>query len=175
MQKMSKSYGNYIGIDEPANEMFGKVMSISDKLMWRWYELLTDLGPSEISNLRSEIEKGENPRNVKVNLAKLIIKDFHSQADADAAEDEFNRRFVQKEIPDEIEERFVAVGTHNLAQLLADAGLTASKGEARRLIEQGGVKVNGEKASAANADIDVTNEGVLLQVGKRKFLKVRSD
>ena len=168
VQKMSKSYGNYIGIDEPANEMFGKVM-------WRWYELLTDLGPSEISNLRSEIEKGENPRNVKVNLAKLIIKDFHSQADADAAEDEFDRRFVQKEIPDEIEERTIGGGSHNLAQLLTDAGLTASKGEARRLIEQGGVKVNGEKASAANADIDVTNEGVLLQVGKRKFLKVRSD
>ncbi|MBV9241037.1 MAG: tyrosine--tRNA ligase [Acidobacteria bacterium] len=174
VQKMSKSYGNYIGIDEQASEMFGKVMSISDELMWRWYELLTDLGPSEISNLRSEIEKGENPRNIKVRLAKLIIKDFHSQADADAAEDEFTRRFVQKEIPDEIEEKAVASGTHSLSQLLADTGLTASKGEARRLIEQGGVKVNGERATAANADIDVSNEGVLLQVGKRKFLKVRA-
>jgi tyrosyl-tRNA synthetase len=173
-QKMSKSYGNYIGIDEPAGEMFGKVMSISDELMWRWYELLTDLGPSQISNLRSEIENGKNPRDVKVALAKLVIKDFHSQADADAAEDEFNRRFVNKEIPDEIEEKTIASGPHNLAQLLVDTGLAASKGEARRLIEQGGVKVNGEKATAANADIDVTIDGVLLQVGKRKFLKVKA-
>jgi tyrosyl-tRNA synthetase len=174
VQKMSKSYGNYIGIDEPAGEMFGKVMSISDELMWRWYELLTDLTPSEIENLKLRIENGENPRNLKVALAKLIIKDFHSQADADAAEDEFNRRFVQKEIPDEIEEKTIATGPHNLAQLLADTGLTTSKGEARRLIEQGGVKVNGEKATAANTDIDVTSGGVLLQVGKRKFLKVKS-
>jgi tyrosyl-tRNA synthetase len=147
-------------------------MSLSDDLMWRWYELLTDLGPSEISNLRSEIENGENPRNIKVKLAKLIVKDFHSHAEADAAEDEFNRRFVQKEVPDEIEEKAIAAGSHNLAQLLVDVGLTASKGEARRLIEQGGVKLNGEKATAANADIDVTSEGVLLQVGKRKFLRV---
>jgi len=175
VQKMSKSYGNYIGIDEPASEMFGKVMSISDDLMWRWYELLTDLTPSEISNLRSQIDAGENPRNIKVALAKSIIKDFHSQADADAAEDEFNRRFVQKEIPEDIEEKTVAPGVHNLAQLLADTGLTASKGEARRLIEQGGVKINSEKATAANVDIDITSEGVLLQVGKRKFLKVRSN
>src|SRR6476660_3181351 len=82
VNKMSKSYGNYIGIDEPANEMFGKVMSISDDLMWRWYELVTDLSAYEISNLRSEIDNGENPRNIKVALAKSIIKDFHSQADA---------------------------------------------------------------------------------------------
>ena len=174
MQKMSKSYGNYIGIDEPPNEMFGKVMSISDDLMWRWYELLTDLSPSQISDLRSQIEKGENPRNIKVALAKSIIKDFHSQAAADEAEAEFTRRFVQKEVPDDIEERSVSAGNHNLAQLLADTGLAASKGEARRLIEQGGVKINGEKASAANADIEITAEPVLLQVGKRKFLKVRS-
>lgn len=172
VQKMSKSLENYIGIDEPAGEMFGKVMSISDDLMWRYYELLTDLSQAEISNLRSQVEQGENPRNVKVKLAKLIIKDFHSQTDADAAEDEFNRRFVQKEVPDEIEERAIAAGSYNLAQLLADAGLAASKGEARRLIEQGGVKVNGEKAAAANAEITIGADGVLLQVGKRKFLKI---
>lgn len=174
VQKMSKSYSNYIGIDEPANEMFGKVMSISDELMWKYYELLTDLGPSEISNMRSEISNGENPRNIKVRLAKLIIADFHSQADADAAEDDFNRRFVQKEIPDVIEEQQISAGNYNLAQLLADTGLASSKGEARRLIEQGGVKINGEKATAANADIAVTADGVLLQVGKRKFLKLIS-
>ena len=171
-QKMSKSLGNYIGITEPASEMFGKVMSISDELMWKYYELLTDLTTSEISNLISQIKAGENPRNVKVNLAKLIIKDFHSLSDADAAEDEFNRRFVQKEVPDEIEEKQISGGTHKLADLLADTGLAASKGEARRLIEQGGVKINGEKATASNADIAIGADGVLLQVGKRKFLKV---
>ncbi len=172
VNKMSKSLNNYIGIDETADSMFGKVMSISDELMWRYYELLTDLTESEISNLRSEIEAGKNPRDLKVNLAKLIIKDFHSQAAADEAEDAFTRQFVQKEIPDEIDEKRLASGAHALAQLLADTGLAASKGEARRLIEQGGVKVNGEKATAANSEIEVTGEGVLLQVGKRKFLRV---
>ena len=174
VNKMSKSLGNYIGIDESPNEMFGKVMSITDDLMWRYYELLTDLSPSEISNLRSQMAAGENPRNIKVNLAKLIIRDFHSRSAADAAEEEFIKRFVQKEVPDEIEERSVEAGSYALAQLIADIGLATSKGDARRLIEQGGVKVNGEKASAANADITIDEDGVLLQVGKRKFLRVLS-
>ncbi|HMT08665.1 MAG TPA: tyrosine--tRNA ligase [Pyrinomonadaceae bacterium] len=172
VNKMSKSLNNYIGIEEPPGEMFGKIMSVSDELMWRYYELVTDLTTSEISNLRSEIENGRNPRDVKVGLAKLIIKDFHSQADADAAEDEFNRRFVQKEVPDEIEEKQIDAGNYILSQLIADTGLAASKGEARRLIEQGGVKINGEKATAANAEIAIGGEAVLLQVGKRKFLRV---
>jgi tyrosyl-tRNA synthetase len=152
--------------------MFGKIMSISDELMWRYFELVTDLTTSEISDLRSQIENGENPRNIKVKLAKLIITDFHSSADADAAEAEFVKRFVQKEVPDEIEEKAIAAGTYVLSQLLADTGLAASKGEARRLIEQGGVKVNGEKATMPNADVSVGGEAVLLQVGKRKFLRV---
>ncbi|MBV6496752.1 MAG: tyrosine--tRNA ligase [Acidobacteria bacterium ACB1] len=172
VNKMSKSLNNYIGIDETADSMFGKVMSISDELMWRYYELLTDLTETEISDLRSQVELGKNPRDLKVNLAKLIIKDFHSQAAADEAEDAFTRQFVQKEIPDEIDEKRLASGAHTLSQLLADTGLAASKGEARRLIEQGGVKVNGEKATAANSEIEITGEGVLLQVGKRKFLRV---
>ena len=174
LQKMSKSLNNYIGITEPAGEMFGKLMSISDELMWKYYELLTDLSVSEISDLKLQMEQGENPRNLKVNLAKLIITDFHSKDDATAAEEEFVKRFVQKEIPDEIDEKQIAGGTYNLAQILADTGLAASKGEARRLIEQGGVKVNGEKATAANADIVIGPDGVLFQVGKRKFLKVKS-
>ncbi len=174
VQKMSKSLANYIGITDSANEMFGKIMSISDELMWKYHELLTDLTTSQISNLKSQIKAGENPRNLKVALAKLIIKDFHSQTDADAAEEDFTRRFVQKEIPDEIEEKQMATGIYNLAQLLADTSLASSKGEARRLIEQGGVRVNGEKATAANADIAVNAEGVLLQVGKRKFLRIHS-
>ena len=175
VQKMSKSLGNYIGIEDAPNEMFGKIMSISDDLMWKYYELLTDLSISEISNLRSQMAAGENPRNIKVNLAKLIIADFHSTEDATAAEEDFVKRFVQKEVPDEIEEKEIAAGSYVLSQLLADVGLAGSKGEARRLIEQGGVKVDNEKATSANAEIWVGSAGVLLQVGKRKFLKLLSE
>jgi tyrosyl-tRNA synthetase len=175
VQKMSKSLNNYIGIDEAPNEMFGKAMSISDELMWEWYELLTDLTPSEIGALRSRCANGEeNPRNAKVNLAKLIIRDFHSPEAAAEAEEDFNRRFVKKEIPDEIEEKQFAAGRYNLAEMLVQTALVASKGEARRLIEQGGVKINGEKASDAKAEIDLSDE-ILLQVGKRKFLKVKGN
>lgn len=173
VNKMSKSLGNYIGIFESPGEMFGKVMSISDELMWRYYELLTDISMTEITGLRSRCEDGtENPRNAKVALAKLIISDFHSAAAADAAEDEFTRRFVKKEVPDEIEERVLAAGNHKLIDVIVETGLASSKGEARRLVEQGGVKVNGEKATASNAEIHIGGDGVLLQVGKRNFLKV---
>lgn len=175
VEKMSKSLGNYIGIDEPPFEMFGKTMSISDELMWRYYELLTDLRVDEINALRLKCESGaENPRNLKVELAKSIIKDFHSQQAADEAEEEFIRRFVQKEIPDEIEETQIASGSYNLAELLANTCLAASKKEAKRLIEQGGVRVDGEKVTDTNAEISLKDE-ILLQVGKRRFLKVRGN
>ena len=175
VNKMSKSLGNYIGIEEPPAEMFGKVMSISDELMWRYYELLTDVPVDEINATRFRCESGaENPRDAKVELAKRIIEDFHSKDEADAASDEFERRFVRKEVPDEIEEKLVAPGEHKLADLLVSTGLAASKGEARRLVEQGGVRVNGEKATNAAAEISIGDGAVLLQVGKRKFLRVSS-
>jgi len=175
VNKMSKSLNNYIGIDEPPNEMFGKVMSISDDLMWRYYELLTDATVDDLNVLKFKAQSGdENPRDLKVTLAKQIIKDFHGWEAADDAEEEFERRFVKKEMPDEIEERTIEGGVYRLADLLAQTGLANSKGDARRLIEQGGVKVDGEKASAANAEINVSGDGVLLQVGKLKFLKVSS-
>jgi len=175
VNKMSKSLNNYIGIDEPPNEMFGKVMSITDDLMWRYYELLTDATVDDLNVLKFKAQSGdENPRDLKVTLAKQIIKDFHGWEAADDAEEEFERRFVKKEMPDEIEERTIEGGVHRLADLLAQTGLANSKGDARRLIEQGGVKVDGEKASAANAEINISGDGVLLQVGKLKFLKVRS-
>jgi tyrosyl-tRNA synthetase len=174
VNKMSKSLNNYIGITEPPNEMFGKVMSISDDLMWRYYELLTDTTVDEINALKLKCESGaENPRDLKVNLAKALITDLHSQQSAEKAEEEFKRRFVQKELPDEIEETSVAAGIHKLAELLTSTGLAASKGEARRLIEQGGVKLNGEKASTASADVAIdAGNSLLLQVGKRRFLRV---
>jgi tyrosyl-tRNA synthetase len=169
VNKMSKSLDNYIGIEEPPDQMFGKIMSISDDLMWRYYELLTDRTVDEIDAMKSA---DANPRDLKVALAKSIIADFHSQQAAEKAEEEFNRRFVKKEIPDEIEEKRVTSGAHQLAQLIADVGLAASKGEARRLIQQGGVKVNGEKAGASSGEIEITRDGVLIQVGKLKFLRV---
>ena len=104
VNKMSKSLNNYIGIDEPAGEMFGKVMSISDDLMWRYYELLTDVSPDELNAFKFRCDSGaENPRDAKVELAKRIIADFHSEGEADAAADEFERRFVRNEVPDQIE------------------------------------------------------------------------
>lgn len=169
VDKMSKSLGNYIGIDESPTEMFGKIMSISDELMWEYYELLTDTAPTKIEAMKTS---GENPRNLKVNLAKLIIKDFHSSEESQKAEDDFVARFVKKEIPDEIEETQISSGTYNLADLLTQLNLAASKKEAKRLIEQGGVKLNGEKVSDTNAEVEIKDE-ILLQVGKRKFLKVK--
>jgi tyrosyl-tRNA synthetase len=173
VQKMSKSYGNYIGINEPAQEMFGKVMSISDDLMWRYYELLTDLRTDEIARLRAATDAGErNPRDLKVELAKRIIADFHSPSDAEAAEAEFNRVFKRKEIPDEIEERVLAAGAWKLPRLLVETTLAASMGEARRLIEQGGVRVDGERRADDEVNLNA-GHAILIQVGKRRFLRVR--
>jgi tyrosyl-tRNA synthetase len=175
VQKMSKSYGNYIGIDEPAEEMFGKVMSVSDELMWRYYELLTDISADDLNALKFRCDSGaENPRDAKVRLAKSIITDFHSPDEAEAAADEFERRFVKKEVPDEIEERRVEAGSYKLADLIVSTGMASSKGEARRLIEQGGVKVNGEKAPDNADEVTIGSDPTLLQVGKRRFLKVRA-
>ncbi len=171
VNKMSKSLNNYIGIDENPNEMFGKIMSISDDLMWRYYELMTDITPTEIVKMKSG---EENPRNLKVNLAKLIIKDFHSPEDAEKAEADFIARFVKKEIPDDIAESYLPFSKYSLVDLMIQTNLVASKKEAKRLIEQGGVKLNGEKVSNTSAEIDLKDE-ILLQVGKRKFLKVRGN
>jgi tyrosyl-tRNA synthetase len=174
VHKMSKSLDNYIGIDEPAQEMFGKVMSVSDDLMWRYYELLTDLRPDEIARLRALAESNErNPRDLKVELAKRIITDFHSAEAAMAAEDEFNRIFKQKQMPDEIEERGVSVEKWKLPRLLVETMLASSVAEARRLIEQGGVRVEGERITDVNHEIDLMSARTyLIQVGKRRFLRV---
>lgn len=176
VQKMSKSLGNYIGINEAPQEMFGKVMSISDELMWRYYELLTDLRVEEIAALRAAAEQGErNPRDVKVELAKLIITDFHSAEDAPQAEEEFNRIFKRKEVPEEIETREVEAGVSwPLPQLLFKTGLAASVAEARRLIEQGGVRIEGVRQTNTSIVFKINlGEESLLQVGKRRFLRVR--
>jgi tyrosyl-tRNA synthetase len=178
VQKMSKSLGNYIGINEPPAEIFGKVMSISDDLMWRYYELLTNLSVAEIGSLRSAAGSGaRNPRDLKVELAKRIVSDFHSREAADAAEEDFVRRFRNKETPDEVEERTLPSNQPNgwdLAQLLVTLGMAESKAEARRLIQQGGVSVDGEKQQAIANSLTMSQPGMtlLIKVGKRRFVRV---
>jgi len=178
VQKMSKSLGNYIGINEPPQEIFGKIMSISDDLMWRYYELLTDLTPAEIDAMRAEAKLGgRNPRDIKAELAKRIIIDFHSKAAADAAEQDFVRRFRNKETPDEVEERILPSNQPkgwDLSHLLVTVGLADSKAEARRLIQQGGVYVDGERQTSINS-VTLWKPGMstLLKVGKRRFVRVR--
>lgn len=174
VEKMSKSLGNYIGIDEPANEMFGKIMSISDELMFKYYELLTDISPEELEEIRNRCGSGElNPRDAKVNLAKSIIADFHSGADAEEAERQFVEQFSKGNVPDEIEEFAVESRLWRIGDLLVETGLVESKGEAKRLIKQGGVKIDGEKPSDAGVEVDVAVDfAVLLQVGKLKYLNV---
>ncbi|HWQ31491.1 MAG TPA: tyrosine--tRNA ligase [Blastocatellia bacterium] len=176
VNKMSKSLGNYIGITESADDIYGKVMSISDELMWRYYELLTDLTLPEIAQLKSDVEVGNrHPRDVKSELAKRIVTDFHSQTAADAAEAEFTRRFREHQAPTEIETRTVstAAAKVKLTDLLVQQQLAPSKAEARRLIMQGGVRLNGERISdpACEIDTSVVKEAQL-QVGKLKFLKL---
>lgn len=175
VEKMSKSKNNYIGIAESPDEMFGKVMSISDELMWRYYTLVTDLTPAEVAQLKANVESGaKHPRDAKVELAKHIIADFHSQAAANEAEAEFNRRFREHQAPTDIETRSIkADGTIKLADLLTQTGLAASKAEVRRLIQQGGVRLNNERIGDVAAEIDTAAiKEALLQVGKLKFLKV---
>ena len=179
VQKMSKSLGNYIGINEPPSEIFGKVMSISDDLMWRYYELLTDLTVEQIAALRRAAENGErNPRDIKAELAKSIIADFHSKEDAARAEEEFKRIFVRKQMPDEIEDRAVPFGEWELRDLLVELGLATSKAEARRLIEQGGVSVNGERCDPKinkYYSLKPDRPGYDIKVGKRRFVRVRGE
>jgi tyrosyl-tRNA synthetase len=175
VHKMSKSLGNYIGIDEPPSEIFGKVMSISDELMWSYYELLTDAGDAEIKRMQAAAGSGaSNPRDLKVELATRLVADFHSATEARAAAEEFRRIFQRKEAPDEVEESAVAAQTWKLPRLLVETKLAPSMAEARRLIEQGGVRIDGERHTQPDAEIALDqNRSALIQVGKRRFLRVR--
>ena len=173
IDKMSKSKNNYIGITEDANTMFAKVLSISDELMWRWYTLLSFRSEAGIAALKAEVAAGRNPKDAKVALAKEITARFHSAAAADAAEADFINR-SRGGIPDEIEERNLPLGEGGAAQgigvLLKAAGLTASTGEANRLIDGGGVRVDG--AVVSDKGLKLAAGTYVLQVGKRKFMRV---
>jgi len=172
--KMSKSLGNYVGIAEPAPEMFGKLMSISDTLMWRYFELLSFEPMTTIGRWKKEVEGGANPRDVKVRLAKEIVARFHGQAAADAAETEFDQRFRHGMLPDNMPEVTVQSPADGLAvtQLLKLAQLTASTSEAARAIEQGGVKIDGERVTDRGLRL-LPGKTLTVQVGKRKFARVR--
>ena len=172
--KMSKSLGNYVGIAEPPPEMFGKLMSISDTLMWRYFELLSFQPMPTINGWKKEIEQGANPRDVKVRLAKEIVARFHGQAAADAAEVEFDQRFRHGVLPDDMPQVTVQSPAEGLAvtQLLKMAQLTASTSEAARAIEQGGVKIDGERVTDRGLRLRAGTT-LTVQVGKRKFARVR--
>jgi tyrosyl-tRNA synthetase len=173
VQKMSKSLKNYIGIYEPAFDIFSKLMSISDDLMWRYIELLSFKSVSEIQQWKTDVENGKNPRDVKVEFAQEIVARFHDKAAAEQAYADFVARFKQNEIPDDMPEHNFAPegGQLGIGQLLKDAGLVSSTSEAFRMIKQGAVKIDGEKVSDKTLQLQSGTEHVY-QVGKRKFAKV---
>ncbi|MGF1708536.1 tyrosine--tRNA ligase [Enterovibrio baiacu] len=170
VKKMSKSAHNYIGISDVPNEMFGKIMSISDDLMWSYYELLSFRPLEEIAQFKADIEGGKNPRDVKILLAKEIIARFHSEADAEAAEAEFINRFQKGAMPDEMAEFSFEQGVA-IANLLKDADLVGSTSDAMRMIRQGAVKIDGEKVDDTKL-IPAAGTAVY-QVGKRKFARIK--
>ena len=175
VRKMSKSYGNYIGIDEPPKDIFGKIMSISDNLMWRYYELLSAKDLPEIAALKKSVEEGSrHPKTVKMDLAREMVSRFYSTKEALKAAAEFEAVFKSGALPEEIEEcRFPASSKQvGLLTVMTQAGLTKSNGEARRLIEQGGVSVDQRKISDPQMQLPAEGE-CLIQVGKRKVKKIR--
>tara|TARA_Y100000385_G_scaffold178231_1_gene184260 strand:+ start:13 stop:1200 length:1188 start_codon:yes stop_codon:yes gene_type:complete len=171
--KMSKSLDNYVGIDEDPKEMFGKIMSISDELMWRWFDLLSFKSTNEIAKLRAEQAKGKNPRDIKIQLAKELIARFHDDKSAELAEDNFINQFQKKNIPVEIEELSITISEDSipLANLLKESGMTSSTSEAMRMIQQGAVRINEEKVSDPKLLISAGTSATY-QVGKRKFKKI---
>jgi tyrosyl-tRNA synthetase len=173
VQKMSKSYGNYIGITEPAGEMFGKIMSISDELMWRYFELLSFRPLRDIENLKTAVGEGRNPRDVKFELAVEIVSRFHDEKAGEAAKQEFISRFQKGAMPEEIEDVSVSGkdGVLGIAHLLKESGLVASTSEAYRMIKQGAVRIDGERVEDRDTEVAAGSTHIY-QVGKRKFARV---
>jgi tyrosyl-tRNA synthetase len=173
VNKMSKSLGNYVGISEPPKEIFGKLMSISDELMWRYIELLSFAPLATIAGWRQQVSEGGNPRDIKVKFAQEVVERFHGRDAAQAALADFEARFREGALPEHMPEVVVAGGEGGIAipQVLKQAGLVASTSEAMRVIGQGGVKFNGERVSDKALKLTKGQQGVL-QVGKRKFARV---
>jgi len=173
-KKMSKSLENYIAIDEEPNEMFGKIMSISDDLMWRWFELLSFISEEEISNLKDEMEAGKNPRDIKFILAEELVDRFHKVGNGEDCKNTFLNRFQKGQIPDDIETVEIDIQNDSvlLVNLLKDVNMISSISEGNRLIKQGGIKINSEKVEDVKLEIVKGSEN-LYQVGKRRFLKIK--
>ena len=175
VNKMSKSLNNFIGVDEAPNEMFGKVMSISDTLMWRWFELLSFLSESEIISLKKSVDAGTNPRDVKFLLAIEIVDRFHGDGEGENCKNAFLKRFQKGALPDDIDEVEYAIDGESipLVNLLKETGMVASTSEAARLIKQGGVKIESQKVDDPKQKIELGTKQIY-QVGKRKFLIIKT-
>ena len=174
INKMSKSLDNYVGINEDSDEMFGKIMSISDDLMWRWFELLSFRPINEINELKKEVKSGMNPRDTKILLAEEIIERFHSKEDAENAKNTFLDRFQKGAKPKDIETFSISLDDNiAIGNLLKESGLVQSTSEAMRLVKQGAVKINDEKIDDPKLSIE-KNQELLVQVGKRRFLKIKT-
>ncbi len=173
VQKMSKSLNNYIGVSDAPDDMFGKIMSISDELMWRYFELLSFRAMNEIEQFKTDIEEGANPRDIKFLLAKEIISRFHNSDAAEKAQQNFIDRFKKGKVPDDIAEFTLQSneGSLGIAYIIKDSGMTNSTGEAMRMIKQGAVKIDGEKVADTKMLVE-NNTTKVYQVGKRKFAKV---
>ena len=174
VKKMSKSLDNYIAIDENPDDMFGKIMSISDELMWRWFELLSFIPEEEIAKLKAEMESGKNPRDIKFVLAEELVDRFHNEGDGEKCKDTFLKRFQKGQMPDDIESIQVDIEGDSilLVNLLKDTKMIASVSEGNRLIEQGGIKIDSEKVEDQKFEVNKGSENIY-QVGKRKFLKIK--
>ncbi|HLB58592.1 MAG TPA: tyrosine--tRNA ligase [Bdellovibrionota bacterium] len=174
VQKMSKSLGNHIGITESPREMFGKIMRISDEMMWKYYELLTEVPLEELSSMRKEAEAAKaNPRDMKVRLGKIVVSAYHSEKEADSAEKEFNQIFQKGGLPDEIETVMIrGAGEIKLLDLIVQAGCAPTKAEARRLVDGGGVFIDDKKQTSPLISLPAKGE-LLLKVGKRRFRKIK--
>ncbi|HHP51593.1 MAG TPA: tyrosine--tRNA ligase, partial [Moorella mulderi] len=173
VQKMSKSLGNYVGINEPPGEVYGKIMSLPDELMLLYFELVTPIPPEELEEIRRGLSSGQlHPRDVKMKLARLITSMYHEEEAALAAEEEFRRIFQKGELPQEMPEIVLKPGTVWLPRLMVQAGLVSSTSEARRLIRQGGVKVQGEKVVDPDLHLEL-RDGMVLQAGKRRFARIK--
>ena len=173
VEKMSKSYDNYIGISESPKDMYGKTLSIPDNLIYIYYELASDISSYELKEIKKQLDDPKNnPRDIKRKLARTFVGMYHSQEDAKQAEEEFDRIFIKKEVPDEIEEFKINnnYSEINILDLIIKVNFAPSKGEARRLVIQGGVSINGQKITDVNLKTTLT-DGMILKVGKRKFIK----
>ena len=173
VKKMSKSLNNYIGINEPANMMFGKLMSISDELMWRYIDVLSFKTGSEIAKIRQSVNDGLNPRDVKIDFAKEIVTRFHDHQQSELAHQAFIERFQKKIVPEDlVTQTIICDVTTNLAQLMKQAGLTKSTSESIRLVNQGGVKIDGEKVEDSGLRLNMDST-YIIQVGKQRLAKIK--